>query len=340
VYDRPAWADLLSGFFRYNAMAGIAPRIPRLRIAAIGGVSGAHMTRRIAQTVSVGLHRVLSLHVTQPLPQLVDALNRWQPDVLHVYPSIGVLLADEQLAGRLRISPKLMSTGSELRTPPMTERIEEAFGVTPFNLYATTEGLWGVECEEHDGFHLFEDLVLVENVDADGRPVPDGERGDRLLVTNLYNTTQPLIRFELTDSVTLDSTPCACGRTLRRMRSIDGRRDDVLDLGGVMVHPMQFAAVAHDPEVVEFQVVEEADCLRLLVVPRGAAPELEPRLKAKLEQKLAELGARSAIEVERRPALARQAGGKLQIVVARRDSYAPAGEDRRGALQGTDASRA
>jgi phenylacetate-coenzyme A ligase PaaK-like adenylate-forming protein len=339
VYDRPAWAELLAGFFRYNAMAGLKPRLPRLKIAAIGGASGSHMTQRIAQTMSVGLHRVLSLHVTQPIDQLVEALNRFQPDFMNVFPSIGALLAEEQISGRLRIGPTLMSTSSELCTHAMGARMEEAFGITPFNFYATTEGLWGVECEMHEGIHLFEDLALVENVDAAGRPVVDGELGDRLLVTNLYNRTQPLIRFEVSDSVTLDSTPCSCGRTLRRMRSIEGRRDDVLDLGGVMVHPMQFASVARDPEVVEFQVVEEESRLLLRVVPRGEAPALEKRLKTTLELGLRELGVHEpAIEIERAAALPRQAGGKLQIVIAR--SYAPAREDRGRELQGTDASRA
>jgi phenylacetate-CoA ligase len=232
-----------------------------------------------------------------------------------------------------------MSTSSEFRTPEMTARIEQAFGITPFNLYGTTEGLWGCECEQHDGIHLFEDSVLVENVDADGRPVPDGQQGNHLLVTNLFNFTQPLIRFELADSVTLDPQPCPCGRTLKRMRSIEGRRDDILELGGVLVHPMQFAPVARDPEVVEFQVVEEERGLRLLVVARGEAPELEPRLKTMVERRLAELGVDDpAVEVERRAALERLPGGMLQIVVAR--SYAPASEDRRRALQGTNASSA
>jgi phenylacetate-coenzyme A ligase PaaK-like adenylate-forming protein len=81
----------------------------------------------------------------------------------------------------------MMSTSSEMRTPEMTERLVEAFGVHPFDLYATTEGVWGVECERHEGIHLFEDVTLVENVDADGNPIPDGEPGAKLLVTNLYN---------------------------------------------------------------------------------------------------------------------------------------------------------
>ena len=82
---------------------------------------------------------------------------------------MAVLLAEEQLAGRLAMSLRTMSTSSELRTPEAAARIEEAFGVRPFDLYATTEGLWGGECERHDGLHLFEDDVIVENVDDDGR---------------------------------------------------------------------------------------------------------------------------------------------------------------------------
>jgi phenylacetate-coenzyme A ligase PaaK-like adenylate-forming protein len=329
VYDRPAWVELIAQFLRYNAMIGLGPRLPRLRIAAIGGASGQHMTRRVAQTSKVGLHRVLSLPVTLPVARLVDELNSFQPHFMNVFPSMAVLLAEEQLAGRLRISLERMSTSSELCTPEMRARIEEAFGVPPFNMYATTEGLWGCECEQHDGIHLFEDMVMVEDA------------GDRLYVTNLFNRAQPLIRFELSDSVTFDPEPCACGRTLIRMKSIEGRTDDVLDLGGVTVHPMQFAAVSRDPDVVEFQVVEEERCLRLRVVARGHAPELERRLKRMLEGRLSELGVpEPSVEVERCSALARQPGGKLQIVVARRGSYAPGGEGRRRELQGTDASRA
>jgi phenylacetate-coenzyme A ligase PaaK-like adenylate-forming protein len=65
-----------------------------------------------------------------------------------------------------------MSTSSELRTPAMTERLAAAFGVRPFNVYATTEGLFGAECGRHDGIHLFDDANVVENVDDEGRAVP------------------------------------------------------------------------------------------------------------------------------------------------------------------------
>jgi len=200
--------------------------------------------------------------------------------------------------------------------------------VRPFDLYGTTEGLWGAECEHHTGIHLFEDMTIVENVDDDRRPVPDGQPGARLLITSLVNRTQPLIRLELADAVTLDPGPCPCGRTLRRIRSIAGRSDDMLELPGpgaatIFLHPLQFAVVARDRDVVEFQVVQEGPRLRVLVVARGEAPTLEPRLREALQQRLSALGvAEPAIEVERRTALSRQPGGKLQIVVANRSTPA------------------
>jgi phenylacetate-coenzyme A ligase PaaK-like adenylate-forming protein len=191
VFDREGWASVVGLFLYFSAIAGTRPRLPRLRVAAIGGASPAHMSRRGASTLDVGMHRMLSLPVTLPMPKLVDALNRFEPDYLNVYPSMAVLLAEEQRAGRLRLNLRTMSTSSELRTPEMTARIAEAFGVQPFDLYATTEGLWASDCECHDGLHLMEDGVIAENADADGRPVSDGEPGARLLVTNLTNRVQP-----------------------------------------------------------------------------------------------------------------------------------------------------
>lgn len=324
VYDAPGWRAIIAGFFRYNAMAAVRPRLPRrLRIAAIGGASPTHMSRQVAANVSIGVHRVLSLPVTLPARRLVEELNRFQPRFVNVYPSVAVRLAEEQLAGRLRLSLGGMSTSSEMRTPEMTERLVEAFGVRPFDLYGTTEGLWGCECERHEGIHLFEDLALVENVDAEGRPVPPGEPGVRLLVTSLYNLVQPIVRLEVTDVVTLDPEPCACGRTLARTRAIEGRADDVLELparggGEVAVHPLHFSVVTRDREVREFQITQKGTVVRALVVPRdGASAGLEARLRGALSRRLFELGVeKPRVEVERREQLPRSAGGKLQMVVA------------------------
>ncbi len=275
------------------------------------------MSWQVAANVSVGVHNVRTL----PVKRLVEELNRFRPDHMSAFPSLAVMLADEQLTGRLRVSLKSMITTSELRTPEMTDRIVEAFGVRPFDMYANTEGLWGLECERHEGIHLFEDAALLENVDEDGRPVPPGEPGARLLITGLYNMVQPVIRLEVSDVVALDPEPCPCGRTLVRTRAIEGRRDDVLELPGrdggvVAVHPLQFALLTRDREVREFQVLQEGEGLRILVVPRAGADPVE-RLQAKVRQRLAELGVEDPkVVVERRAGLPRPQSGKLRMIVA------------------------
>jgi phenylacetate-CoA ligase len=138
AYSRADWSGILAQFLRYNELAGMRPRVPRLRVAAIGAPSLASMTQRVAQSAAVGVHRVLALSVLDPVPQLAERLEAFRPDVLAGYPSVVALLAGEQLAGRLGIAPSVVTTSSELRTPEMTERIAHAFGVRPFDLYGTT----------------------------------------------------------------------------------------------------------------------------------------------------------------------------------------------------------
>lgn len=327
VYDAAGWRHVAAMFFRQSAWMGVKPRLPRrFRMAIIGGAAPSHMSRQGSATLGVGVHRFLGLPLTLPVERMVEELNRFQPEFLNVYPSMAMRLAEEQSEGRLRISLAKMSTSSEMRTPEMTERLTEAFGVHPFDLYATTEGLWGVECERHEGIHLFEDVALFENVDEDGEPVPPGEPGAKLLVTHLHNFVQPIIRLEVSDVFTLDPEPCLCGRTLVRARAIEGRADDVLHLPAhegseVAVHPLQFALITRDREVREWQIVQEGTTVRVLVVARpGAAGDgLEARLGGAVARRLGEVGVSNPrVVVERREELARSAGGKLRLVVADR----------------------
>ena len=330
VYDSAGWRSIGAQVLRTSRWAGLRPSVPRQRVALLGGAAPFHVSRQVAATMAIGLHRVLSLPVTLPLPQLVQALNQFQPTYLHAYPSVAMWLADEQQASRLRVEPQSLVTIAELRTPEMTQRLQEAFGVQPFNAYGCTEGLWGSECEHHQGIHLFEDTTLVENVDADGQPVPAGQPGARLLVTNLYNLVQPLIRLEVTDVVTLDPEPCPCGRSLVRASTIHGRSDDILSLpardgASIAIHPLHFALLTRDQEIVEFQVRQHGPGLTVLVVPTrppnaataAGASGLERRLQQAVVHKLVGLGIHDPqVTVECRRGLPRSAGGKLKLVIA------------------------
>ena len=326
VYDTAGWRSIASQFLRSSNWAGLRPSLPRQRVAWLAGAGPTHISRQGAATLSIGLYRLLALPVTLPLPALVEALNQFQPTYLNVYPSVAMWLAAEQRAGRLRLSPQIVVTAGELRSPEMTQRLVDAFGVRPFDVYGSTEGLFGSECQHHQGIHLFDDTSLVENVDRDGQPVPAGQPGARLLVTNLNNLVQPLLRLEVTDVVTLDPDPCRCGRPLVRASAIHGRSDDVLSLPGrhggpVAVHPLHFALLTRDPQVGEFQVVQDGPALRMLIVPSHAATagdtELDTRLAQAVAGQLLGLGVHDPqVTVEQHRQLPRLPGGKLKLVVA------------------------
>jgi phenylacetate-coenzyme A ligase PaaK-like adenylate-forming protein len=145
-------------------------------------------------------------------------------------------------------------------------------------VYAATEtGGIAAECALHTGMHLFEDLVLAEVVDADGRPVPPGVTGDRLLVTVLFSRTLPLIRYELTDRVRLATKPCPCGRPFRLLAAVEGRTDDLLRLPGRdgtrrPVHPVVFHRALELVDAAGWQVRQDQDELTVLVA--SLAPPL------------------------------------------------------------------
>ena len=169
----------------------------------------------------------------------------------------------------------------------------------------------------------------MENVDDDGHPVPDGAPGARLLVTSLANRVQPLIRLELSDAMTLTRSRAPAGARCGAIRSIEGRADDVLWLpgaGGARRGPPH-AVLRRRPRPRRRRVPGRAGgrAPASLVVGRGAAPGLETRLRTAVEQRLRDVGV--AEPADRRsnavPALARQPGGKLQIVVADRGARQP-----------------
>jgi phenylacetate-CoA ligase len=329
VADRAEWRQYLAGFFRWNHYAGLAPRLPRLRIATIAAARPLHMTYRMAASVDVGLYRVLRLEAATPVAAMVEALNRHQPQFLYAYGSVLGLLAAEQLGGRLRISPTAIASSGETHTAELRDAIRAAWGTSSFELYAMTEaGILGSHCDRHSGIHLFEDQAIVEVVDERGRPVPAGQVGHKLLVTNLVIRSQPLIRYEVSDMVAVAGERCPCGRPFRLLAGIEGRNDDILHLpaaagGTVAVHPLALrTALAGIPGLAEYKVVHDGDGLHVRAALRpDAVPERTVRQVAdRLAEKLAAQGvARPAVQVELRDDLRdeRDTAGKFKLVESR-----------------------
>lgn len=219
----------------------------RMAMAMAGGghfasvVAAERLKRKLASRVAV-------LSVRQPLPELVQHLNTFQPTVLAAYASLAALLANEQDAGRLNIAPVLIALAAEGLRPREYARISHAFSAHVGNSYAATEcPFLSFSCSK-GWLHVNADWVAVEPVDADHKPVAPGVPSHTVLITNLANRVQPLVRYDLGDSVVQKVGPCECGSPLPAIQVV-GRSGEMLAFhtrGGdlVQIPPLAFATLA------------------------------------------------------------------------------------------------
>ncbi|MBA2449393.1 MAG: phenylacetate--CoA ligase family protein [Chloroflexi bacterium] len=220
-------------------------------------------------------NRVRVFSVLRPEPEVVRALNRFKPAELIGYPTVLMLLAREQLAGRLAIRPALVGYGGEWLAPGARREIVSAFGGPVRENYGASEFTrlaWGCLRE---GLHVSADWGILEPVDEHYQPVPPGRASYTTLLTNLANRVQPIIRYDLGDSITTIPVPCPCGSPLPLIR-VEGRRDEMVYLetsrgGTVPLLPLALIKLVEEtPGVQRCQVVQTGRAtlsVRLEVAP-------------------------------------------------------------------------
>ena len=132
--------------------------------------------------------------------------------------------------------------GAEPWSDGMRTHIERAAGITAFDIYGLSEIVGpgvAAECREQNGLHVFEDHFYPEIIDPEtGAVLLDGAEGE-LVLTTLSKKAMPLIRYRTRDITALIPERCACGRTIRRIRRIGRRSDDMFIIRGVNVFPSQ-----------------------------------------------------------------------------------------------------
>jgi phenylacetate-coenzyme A ligase PaaK-like adenylate-forming protein len=322
LFDRDEWIWVIASYSRSYLWGGVSPNfIRRTRMAVVSTTSPWHQSAQVGQTVQSRWVPTLRLDATDPLGTIVERLHAWRPQTLVAYASMARSLAEEQLAGRLRIAPTTVFTASEVLTDAMRRRIVEAWGIEPFNVYGATEtSTIASECQEHCGLHLFEDLVITESVDDHDRPVPPGTVGAKVLVTVLFNRTLPLIRYQMSDSISIIDEPCSCGLPYRRIGTIEGRREDILilpsrDNSMVSIHPNIFHDVLDNVPVDAWQVVQRGSAIIVrLVGDRGKVSE--EAVTAGISHGLQEAGAiTDSLSVEFVPKIVRTTIGKTPLVI-------------------------
>jgi phenylacetate-CoA ligase len=226
VYGPREWATAKALGFR--ALAEKISLFKRRKLAYIGATGGHFASTTAISDIPRVLLEVLFVSINNPTEQICRDINRFGPDALIGYASGLELLAQQQLAGRLKIAPSKIWSSADPLTPTIRKNIEKAFGVIPVNIYTASEIMtFSAECKLRHQLHYFNDWFGVQLVDDDIEPVKPGRPG-HLVVTNLYNYTQPLIRYQMDDEIVLSTEPCQCGRPFPVIEKIAGRNEEIL----------------------------------------------------------------------------------------------------------------
>jgi phenylacetate-coenzyme A ligase PaaK-like adenylate-forming protein len=233
--------------------------------SAVVVATGAHFVAvatisAVARSRFGGFSRVFSAQM--PLNELVDELNKFRPAILTGYASMIMLLANEQQAGRLCVHPVIVGPSSEALPASEFQRLKQIFGARHVGMsYVATEALGIANTCELGWLHLDSDFVIAEPVDANHQRVPAGVQSHSVLITNLANRIQPILRYELGDSIWQRPEACECGSPFPAIR-VQGRTSDLLRFtrrDGLVVSlaPLQLqTAVDFIQGIDQFQIVQ------------------------------------------------------------------------------------
>ena len=185
--------------------------------------------------------------------------------------------------------------------------------------YVLTEdyyrGRAGAVWEHQDVSH---GLFYTEAVDEAGNPVPPGTLAAKLLVTNLFNLTEPMIRLEVSDQVVVVPEPCTCAVQSRRIDHVHGRSDDVFTYANdVRVHPLTIRApLGRHRHVVEYQVLQTERGVHVRFCANGPVDPAE--LSAPIATGLRACGLPNPdVRLEQVSELPHQVSGKLKRFIPR-----------------------
>ena len=291
VCEMGDWATLLAATYARMARNWLTPRrlacslFRPLKTATVAAEHAHSMTWQGARSAGrwagpFGRSRFFS--VIDSVDHIVAGLNEFRPDHLHAYPTAAETLARYQLDGRGDIfQPQLISVGSEPLTRIARETIRQAFPNTRLvDHYGMSECLpLSTECR-HGRKHINADYAILEPRDAQGRPVADGELSDHVLITNLVNRAQPIIRYRVDDSVRINANPCACGSILPVVEILS-RKGSLIhlrnDLGSwqILSPPIAVDTMLHAQGVAQYQIahVRQNEVEVRFLPVMGAAPE-------------------------------------------------------------------
>lgn len=263
IYDWDEWNTYYLMFKRYRffnekrTASLLSPLLKKIVVAAIVGTNPIHSIYSLEKSYKNRNTETIHFPITAKMSEIIVGLNDTQPDVLLGSASTIYRLSQEI---ELNISPKVISLYGEPFYPPVRQAIEKMWpNAGIFNTFGTSEGLSASYCRaNHHEMHMNEDLCIVEPVNKEGVPVKKGTVSHKLYMTNLFNYTLPLIRYEIQDELTFLEKSCDCGSAFQLVKEPQSRPDfDFIYDNHIFVNHVVFAyPLLADPKIKEYQVLQ------------------------------------------------------------------------------------
>lgn len=245
--------------------------LQRVRIAALVEASAVHSFHSLAQGYQNRMTDILYYPPTLTVHAIVEALNISQPTILLGLPSAIVKVAK---SSQIDFTPTIISTLGEPLYPDVRTQLKAIWpSASIFNNYGTSEGLSANCCHaDATALHLNDDLCITEIVDQHHHGIPAGTLSDHVLITNLYNHTLPLIRYQLDDQIIPTDSTCPCGSHHQLIVEPQGRA--ALDFEyppNIFVHHNVFAGpLLQNNHIEEYQVIQTKSGATIHVLTQGA----------------------------------------------------------------------
>jgi phenylacetate-CoA ligase len=206
------------------------------------------------------------IRVGAGIPELQwDSILKYKPTHLITVPSFLLKLIEYAEAhdidynncgikGAICIGESLRNQDFSMNT--LSRKITDKWNLKLFSTYASTEMSTAfTECQHANGGHHHPELIIVEVLDENNKPVKNGESGE-LTFTTLGIEAMPLIRFKTGDIVQLHTNPCACGRTTLRVGPVIGRKQQMIKYKGTTLYPPAMNDVLNGFDNIENHIIE------------------------------------------------------------------------------------
>ena len=260
---------------------------------------------------------LLGISVLESVDTIVARLNDFQPETMAGYPSMMVQLAMKQLEGQLHITLKHLATSAEMLSEKNYHLLREAFRCPVANNYCMTEGGEIAMTRNCAHLHINDDWIIVEPVDKNLRPLGmSDEWSTGILVTDLSNYVQPIIRYHVGDVIRV--RPSTCANCRLPIMEIQGRTFGNYTISGSSFNVSGiFSKTEVWPDLVRFQFVQrDAATIEVRGVCKRDAAEVLSPLCDYLKAFLAEQGCPGAhFTWSTEPFIPNKRGGKIPIFI-------------------------